>query len=127
MPSPAAPAPAAPPPGDAPKDAPAFGVEIGRVTADTGALSDAAKSLRKARDRLLACTRAGGVAPEGGEVELRFLVQGRGRAEGVSVQRRRGVTAAAAKCVADVIDRRFVGYPDEPAVGATLVIAMKKK
>jgi hypothetical protein len=101
-------------------------VELGRVVADSGSLSDGTKSLRKAKEPLLACSKRG-VAPDGGDVELRFLVQGRGRAEGVSVQRRRGVSAAAAKCVADVLDRRFVGYPDEAQVGATLVVALKKK
>jgi hypothetical protein len=61
------------------------------------------------------------------EVELRFLVQERGRAEGVSLKKRRGLGDAAAKCIADVVDRRFVGYPEEPAVGATLVVTITKK
>jgi hypothetical protein len=40
----------------------------------------------------------------------------------VSVQKRQNVSAEAAHCVAEVVDRRRVGVPDEPLVGATLVV-----
>ena len=109
------------------KDSAAFTIELGPVVPDTGSLPDAKKSLNKARDRFLTCTKAGGFSPDGGEVELRFLVLGRGRAEGVSVHKRDGVSSAADKCLADVVDRRYVGYPDGPEVGATLVVTMKRK
>ncbi len=108
-------------------DAPRFTVEVGKVTADEGSLPDSRKNLVRARERFLGCAKAGGVAPDGGEVELRFLVLGRGRAEGVSVQKRHGVSVSTARCLADVLDRRFVGYPDGPQVAATLVVTMKKK
>jgi hypothetical protein len=105
-----------------------FTAEVASVVADTGALGDAMKSLRKARDRFAECAdKNGGLSADRGEVELRFLVQARGRAEGVSVKKRRGLGEAAAKCVADVVDRRYVGYPEEPTVGATLVVTITKK
>ena len=53
---------------------------------------------------------------------MRFLVRARGRAEGVSVSKRVGVTPEAARCVAEVVDRRPVGTPDVPMVGATVII-----
>jgi hypothetical protein len=103
-----------------------FEVEIGPVTADTGALPEAVKSLRKAGERYLSCVnKHGGGDP--GTVELRFLVQGRGRAEGVSIKKRKGVPARTAQCFANVIDRRYVGYPEAPEVGATLVVTVSKK
>jgi hypothetical protein len=43
------------------------------------------------------------------------------------VKRWRGVTEPAARCVADVVDRRYVGYPEEPIVGATLTVTFAKK
>lgn len=102
--------------------------EIGPVVADAGALSDAQRSLRKVRERLVECAdKNGGITADRADVELRFLVQERGRAEGVSLKKRRGMSDAAAKCIADVVDRRFVGYPEEPAVGATLVVTITKK
>jgi DNA polymerase-3 subunit gamma/tau len=123
--------PAEAPPTPAPAPAPAveeLSVEIGQVVADSGTLSDSQKALRKARDRMTECAeKNGGLTADRAEVELRFLVQERGRAEGVSLKKRRGLGEAAAKCLADVVDRRFVGFPDQPAVGATLVVTISKK
>jgi hypothetical protein len=117
-------APPAPPP--APVDE--FVAELGSVVADSGALSDAQKPLRKMRDKLAECaSKNGGLTADRAEVELRFLVQEKGRAEGVSIKKKRGLADATAKCVADVVDRRFVGFPDQPAVGATLVVTITKK
>jgi hypothetical protein len=125
------PAPKAPePPVASPPAPPAeeLSAEIGPVVADSGTLSDSQHALRKARDRFAECAeKNGGLTADRADVELRFLVQERGRAEGVSLKKRRGVGDAAAKCIADVVDRRFVGYPDEPAVGATLVVTITKK
>ena len=100
---------------------------LAKVTADTGELPKALKNLAKANEKLVAC-----VAPKGalqgnsGEVELRFLVRERGRAEGTSVKRRRHVSDSAARCMGSVLDRRFVGYPSAPIVGATLFIEVKR-
>jgi hypothetical protein len=102
--------------------------EVGPVVADEGALPDALKNLKKAKDRYVECVdKNGGLTSDRGEVELRFLVQSKGRAEGVSVKKRRGLGEAAAKCVADVVDRRYVGYPEAPAVGASVIVAITKK
>jgi hypothetical protein len=59
-----------------------------------------------------------------GEVRVRFLVRERGRAEGVAVARNQGVSLEAAQCIADVVDRRLVGVPEAPLVGATLVVEL---
>jgi hypothetical protein len=54
------------------------------------------------------------------------LVRQRGRAEGVSVAKRTSVSAEAARCVSEIVDRRYVGVPDAPIVGATVVIKFAK-
>lgn len=106
----------------------ALDVEIGAVTADVGALPDAVKSLKKAREKFVECaSKPSALTADQAEVEVRFLVQARGRAEGVSVKKSRGLTEAAAKCIADVVDRRYVGYPEAPVVGASLTVSIKKK
>jgi hypothetical protein len=121
-----APSPALPPSGAPAEEE--FLAEIGAVTADQGTLPEAAKSLKKARDRFVECVQKnGGLTADRGEVDVRFMVQGRGRAEGVSVKKRRGMSEVAAKCVADVVDRRYVGAPEEPMVGATLQVVISKK
>lgn len=73
------------------------------------------------------CVNANGGLKDGtGEVQVRFLVRQRGRAEGVSVAKRSNLSAEAARCVSEVVDRRYVGVPDAPIVGATVVIKFAK-
>lgn len=102
--------------------------EVGPVTPDQGKLPKAVGKLRLARKRFEECVENnGGLGRDHGEVDVRFLVRGsRGLAEGVSVKKRRGVGSKAAQCVAGVVDRRSVGVPDAPLVGATLVVKFSR-
>ncbi len=102
--------------------------KVGPVTADEGTLPKAEHRLRAARKRFEQCVRDnGGLESDHAEVDVRFLVRGaRGRAEGVSVKKRHGLGRKAARCVADVVDRRYVGMPAAPLVGATLVVKFSK-
>ena len=98
-------------------------VDIGPVSVESGKLPEALKKLRAAKDRFKSCVNyQGALTQPNSEVRIRFLVRERGRAEGVTVTSRQGVSAKAAKCLADVVDRRNVGTPDEPMVGASVVI-----
>ncbi|HYP76172.1 MAG TPA: hypothetical protein VER12_09465 [Polyangiaceae bacterium] len=100
-------------------------ITVGPVTADSGTLGIG--KLGAARDKYLKCvTDNGGLKDESGEVHVRFMLRQRGRAEGVSVAKRTGVSVEAARCVSDVVDRRYVGVPAEPMVGATVVIKFVK-
>lgn len=97
-------------------------VEVGPIVPEEGELSLGA--LHKPIDRYQACVQEnGGLTAATGEVQVHFLVRGeRSRAEGVEVTKYRGVSQKAARCIADVIDRRRTGTPTAPVVGATLVI-----
>jgi hypothetical protein len=100
-------------------------VSVGPVTADTGQLG--VGKLGQARDRYAKCVSDNGGLKEGaGEVQIRFLVRQRGRAEGVSVAKRVGVSAEAARCVSEIVDRRYVGVPEAPIMGATVTIKFVK-
>jgi len=101
-------------------------VDVGPINADKGALSIGRLHLPK--DRYAKCVEDnGGLESNDGEVQVRFLVRGEvSRAEGVSVSRRRNMSREAAKCIADVVDRRQVGTPDTPMVGATLTIRFSR-
>ncbi len=102
-------------------------VEVGPVQVDSGSLPLAVKKLAVPSDRYLQCVeKNGGVSKQEGEVQVRFLVRERGRAEGAVVKTRRAVSEKAAACIADVVDRRFVGHPDVPIVGATLAVKFSK-
>jgi len=100
-------------------------ITVGPVTADTGTLGIG--KLGAARDKYMKCVNDnGGLKEASGEVHVRFMLRQKGRAEGVSVAKRSGVSAEAARCVSEVVDRRYVGVPAEPMVGATVVIKFAK-
>ena len=102
-----------------------FEVTVGPVTADQGELS--VGKLAQPKSRYLKCVADhGGLKDKSGEVHVRFLVRSKGIAEGVSVQKRVNVSAEAARCVAEVVDRRRVGVPDAPLVGATVIVKFDK-
>ena len=103
----------------------ALDVSIGPVTADEGTLGIG--KLGAPKDKYQACVQKnGGLSAKTGEVSVRFLVRGKGVAEGVSVAKRTNLSKEAAQCVADVIDRRRVGTPESPMVGATVLVKFTK-
>jgi hypothetical protein len=96
-------------------------VNVGPIVADQGELS--ATRLSQPKTRYAKCVSDnGGMSGRSGEVHVRFLVRSQGIAEGVSVAKRVNVSAEAARCVADIVDRRRVGAPEAPLVGATVVV-----
>jgi hypothetical protein len=98
---------------------------VGPAVADAGELPLADKKLAVAKDRFVECVnKNGGMMAKQGKVVVRFLVRERGRAEGVGVKSFNGVSQAAAECIADVVNLRYVGYPAAPIVGATIPIVL---
>jgi hypothetical protein len=98
-----------------------FEITVGPVVADKGELG--VGKLGVPKDRYARCVEEnGGIKGDSAEVHVRFLVRSKGIAEGVSVQKRLNVTPEAARCIAEVVDRRHVGVPEEPLVGATVPI-----
>ncbi len=109
------------------KSSESLDADVVSVTADEGALAIARKKLRIPREQYARCVvDNGGLTTDAGEVTVRFLVRERGRAEGASVEKRAGMGDAAARCIAAIVDRRPVGTPEGPAVGATVVIRVSK-
>jgi hypothetical protein len=100
--------------------------QVGPLAVDTGDLPTALQELRKPKQRYADCVNQnGGLTGAHGRVQVRFLVRELGRAEGVLVKDREGVSLEAAKCIAGVIDRRNVGYPEAPIVGATIGVDLE--
>ena len=116
-------------PGPEPESPPAaFDVVLGPIRADQGAFPKGVESLNKGMPKYRACVeKHGPPSAARATVEVRFLVRGRGRAEGAVVKKQSGMNAELAKCIADVVDRRFVGYPDDEMVGATLVVTVESR
>ena len=120
--TPAASASVTPPSSTGPSD---FNVSVGPIVADKGKLE--LGKLKDPKDRYKKCVLDnGGLKGESGEVQVRFMVMTKGIAEGVTVHKRMNVTSEAARCVADIVDRRRVSVPEEPMVGATVFIKFGK-
>jgi len=112
-------------PGDPSQKVGKVEITIGPVLADKGELG--VGKLGAPKDRYAKCVEDnGGIKGDSGEVHVRFLVRSKGIAEGVSVQKRFNVGQEAARCIAEVVDRRHVGVPDEPLVGATLIVKIAR-
>lgn len=105
-----------------------FEVTVGPVVPDEGAPGNFSNErLAQPKARYAQCViDHGGLQRSPAEVEVRFLVRPKGVAEGVSVNKRTGISQEAAQCVAEIIDRRRVGLPDAPLVGATVVVRFDK-
>lgn len=117
--------PETPPAETAPSSGGKLEITVGPVVADKGELGIG--KLGAPKDRYQKCIDDhGGLKGDKGEVHIRFLVRSKGIAEGVSVQKRINVSTEAARCIADVVDRRRVGVPDEPLVGATLIMKLAR-
>jgi hypothetical protein len=115
-----------PEPEPAPSDTDAaLDVTVGPVSADEGTLG--VGKLGMPKDKYVACVQKnGGLSGKTGEVSVRFLVRAKGVAEGVSVAKRTNLSKEAAQCVAEVVDRRRVGTPESPMVGASVVVKFTK-
>jgi len=111
-----------------PATADAFLAELVSIVADDGELPLAKKKLSAALERYAKCVADfGGLTAAVGQVEVRFLVRERGRAEGANAEKVHGMSDAAGACIAQVIDRRPTGVPAAPVVGATAIIRVRKK
>lgn len=103
---------------------------VGPAVADAGDLPVAGKQLSaaSAQDKYVQCVNQhGGLTAKQAKVVVRFLVRERGRAEGVGVKSHSGLSIAAAQCIADVVNLRYVGYPAAPIVGATIPIVLSSQ
>ncbi len=103
---------------------------VGPAIADAGDLPVAGKQLGSvsASEKYIQCVHGhGGLTTKRAKVVVRFLVRERGRAEGVGVKSHTGMSLAAAQCIAEVVNLRYVGYPAAPIVGATIPIVLSSE
>jgi hypothetical protein len=109
------------------RPSPDYELDVGPINAENGDITIG--RLDKPVDRYRNCVDTkGGLQGKKAEVIVKFLVRGeRVRAEGVSVESHKGVSKAAAECIAEVVDRRKVGAPSVPLTAARLTFSMHAK
>lgn len=98
-------------------------VALGPIVASEGEIT--VGRLNVPMDRYKACVMDhGGLTAKKGEVIVKFMVRAEfERAEGTSVKSSKGLSAQAARCVAEVVDRRKVGPPTAPMTSAELTFS----
>ena len=101
---------------------------VNSIVFEGESISSAKQNLASLASDYQSCVaRHGGLRHEEGEVRIRFHIDSRGVARDASVSRRRFLTVQAARCVADIVDHRFVGIPKSKASVGTLVIHFARK
>lgn len=95
-------------------------VQLVQIHASEGEISFG--KLGKPMDRYRECIEEnGGLTLDKGALTLSFLVRAElVRAEGVEVKRFAGISKKAARCIADVVDRRQTGTPSVAMTGVEL-------
>jgi hypothetical protein len=59
-------------------------------------------------------------------IDLRFLVRAPGRAEGVDVDKARGLSGDVVRCMTSVLARSYVGAPSDDPVGVAITVRVKR-
>ncbi|MRG96477.1 hypothetical protein GF068_31815 [Polyangium spumosum] len=57
---------------------------------------------------------------------MSFLVRVRGRAEGVEIESKKGVTEEAASCIRLLLKNKAVGAPSSDPVGVTVTFSLER-
>ena len=59
-------------------------------------------------------------------IDLRFLVRAPGRAEGVDVDKARGVSSDVVRCMTSVLARSYIGAPSDDPVGVAITVRVRR-
>ncbi len=59
-------------------------------------------------------------------IDLRFLVRAPGRAEGVDVDKARGVSSDVVRCMTSVLARSYIGAPSDDPVGVAVTVRVRR-
>jgi hypothetical protein len=94
---------------------------------DGGDVPRAAAALDRMKSSFARCA-AGETAlmKSEGSVDVKFLVRAPGRAEGVDVDKARGVSGDVVRCMTAVLARSYVGVPSDDPVGVAITLRVRK-
>lgn len=116
------------PPESIPPSAPATPplVEIGAPVFENGEVPSVPKMMKGILGKVGRCVADhGGLVGTAGSLKVQFLVRSRGRAEGVEIERAKGVSDAASACVRLLLKNKAIGSPTADPVGVTVTFSFK--
>ena len=116
------------PPAEEPKPAVPPTVTLSEPEFLNGEVPAVTNILKKTLDDVAKCVvDHGGLETNEGGLKVQFLVRGRGKAEGVEVLKRHGVSKDAGRCVQALLKNKWVGMPSQDPTGVTFRYDMKPK
>jgi hypothetical protein len=94
---------------------------------DGGEVPRAAAALDRMKSAFVRCASIeSALAKNEASIDLRFLVRSPGRAEGVDVDKARGVSADVVRCMTSVLARSYIGAPSDDPVGVAVTVRLRK-
>jgi hypothetical protein len=94
---------------------------------DSGDVPRAAASLERMKGAFARCASAQTALTKAeATVDLRFLVRAPGRAEGVDVDKARGLSGDVVRCMTSVLARSYIGAPSDDPVGVAVTVRVRK-
>ena len=94
---------------------------------DGGDVPRAAAALDRMKAAFVRCASTeGALTKSEASIDLRFLVRAPGRAEGVDVDKTRGLSGDVVRCVTSVLARSYVGAPSDDPVGVAITVRVRK-
>ncbi|HMI86564.1 MAG TPA: hypothetical protein VK550_20865 [Polyangiaceae bacterium] len=94
---------------------------------DGGDVPRAAAALERMKGAFTRCASVENALTKAeASIDLRFLVRAPGRAEGVDVDKARGVSADVVRCMTAVLARSYVGAPSDDPVGVAVTVRVKR-
>jgi len=94
---------------------------------DGGDVPRAAAALDRMKASFVRCASTeGALTKNDASIDLRFLVRAPGRAEGVDVDKTRGLSGDVVRCMTSVLARSYVGAPSDDPVGVAITVRVRK-
>ncbi|HMJ53482.1 MAG TPA: hypothetical protein VK540_15455 [Polyangiaceae bacterium] len=94
---------------------------------DGGDVPRAGAALDRMKSAFVRCASIeSALAKNEASIDLRFLVRSPGRAEGVDVDKARGVSADVVRCMTSVLARSYIGAPSDDPVGVAVTVRLRK-
>jgi hypothetical protein len=94
---------------------------------DGGDVPRAAAALDRMKGPFTRCASIeSGLTKNEATIDLRFLVRAPGRAEGVDVDKARGVSSDVVRCMTSVLARSYIGAPSDDPVGVAVTVRVRR-
>jgi hypothetical protein len=94
---------------------------------DGGDVPRAAAALERMKGAFARCASPeNALTKNEASIDLRFLVRAPGRAEGVDVDKVRGVSSDVVRCMTSVLARSYVGAPSDDPVGVAVTVRIRR-